>query len=265
MIKLPSHYCPKCGENIGWVGRFLNLLIQDYHKCNLIQLINHNVKYQSFNKGLTNFTLLPFQEELVTKFEQHQVNIFSSSRQSGKSSVPLYYLLIRAIFNPDSNIAIFSFNTPSARDLLEKIRVTYETLDISEYIKVVKCNKDCIELSNGSRIIASNVERGEIFFRGQTFTDVFLDEFSMVNYNIAKKFVGLLPLHISRQSSKLIISGTKRKGSYFNVLLRFAKKKTNPFVASVYNWDVVPGRDEEWKENIISMIGKENFEREYVV
>lgn len=256
MIKLPSHYCPKCGENIGWVGRFLNLLIQDYHKCNLIQLINHNVKYQSFNKGLTNFTLFPFQEELVTKFEQHQVNIFSSSRQSGKSSVPLYYLLIRAIFNPDSNIAIFSFNTPSARDLLEKIRVTYENF-------IVRRNKDYIEFRNGSRIVVSTIERAENIFREQTFNELFLDEFNLVNYKLAKEFIEFLPMHLLRQNTKLIISGTKTKGSYFNVLLRFAKKKTNSFVASEYSWDAVPNRDEDWKKKMISWIGKDKFENEY--
>jgi hypothetical protein len=29
----PSYCCPKCGENIGWLGQFFNFFIPNYHRC----------------------------------------------------------------------------------------------------------------------------------------------------------------------------------------------------------------------------------------
>ena len=29
----PSYCCPRCGEQIGWVGRFFNAIIPGWHKC----------------------------------------------------------------------------------------------------------------------------------------------------------------------------------------------------------------------------------------
>jgi len=29
----PSYCCPKCGEQIGWLGRFFNFFIPNYHRC----------------------------------------------------------------------------------------------------------------------------------------------------------------------------------------------------------------------------------------
>ena len=31
--KHPSYCCPKCGEQIGWLGRFFNFFIPNYHRC----------------------------------------------------------------------------------------------------------------------------------------------------------------------------------------------------------------------------------------
>jgi hypothetical protein len=31
--KPPSHCCPNCGEQIGWLGRFFNFFIPNYHRC----------------------------------------------------------------------------------------------------------------------------------------------------------------------------------------------------------------------------------------
>ena len=29
----PSYCCPKCGEQIGWLGGFFNFFIPNYHRC----------------------------------------------------------------------------------------------------------------------------------------------------------------------------------------------------------------------------------------
>ena len=32
-VKHPSYCCPNCGEQIGWLGRFFNFFIPNYHRC----------------------------------------------------------------------------------------------------------------------------------------------------------------------------------------------------------------------------------------
>lgn len=227
--------------------------------------INQYVKYTSIDTGVSNFKLYPFQEEMVNNFHNNKFNICVSSRQSGKTSVPLYYLLYRAIFNDFSNIAIFSRNQQSAHGLLERLKFTYKNIsDVYGLMppSVVLSNKGTFELSNGSKIIASAMNESRVV--GCSLTDVFLDEFAFVPYKQAKYFIKLLSPCITTKS-KVIITSTKNKGSYFDFLLRYGKKTSNPIVVGEYNWDVVTGRDEEWKSNIISMIGKENFEGQYVV
>lgn len=229
--------------------------------------INQHIKHNSIDAGLTDFKLYPFQEEMVNNFHNNRLNICASSRQSGKSSVPLYYLLYRAIFNDFLDIAILSRNQRSAYDLLERLKFAYKNIsDVYGLIppSVVLSNRGTFELSNGSRIIASHIS--PYAFAGQTFSDILLDEFAFVPYKQAKEFMKVFyPIIASTKVTKVIMCSTKNKGSYFDVLYRYGKKSSNPIVVTEYNWDVVPGRDEEWKENIISMIGKERFEREYVV
>lgn len=234
---------------------------------NPISFINNYVKHNSIHNGLSDFKLLPFQEKMVNNFHNNRLNICVSSGQSGKSSVSLYYLLYRAIFNDFSNIAIISRNQASASDLLERLKYTYENIfDVYGLMppSVVLSNRGTFELGNGSRIIASGATVSKV--KGNCFSDILLDEFAFVPYKQAKDFMKLVRPYIGTSKVvKVIMTSTKNKGSYFDVLLRYGKRASNPIAVSEYNWDVVPGRDEEWKNNTIAMIGKESFEREYVV
>ena len=33
MNRYPSYCCQKCGDTIGWLGRFFNALLPGWHKC----------------------------------------------------------------------------------------------------------------------------------------------------------------------------------------------------------------------------------------
>ncbi len=234
---------------------------------NPISFINTYVKYNSFDKGLSNFKLYPFQEEMVNNFYNNKLNICVSSRQSGKSSVPLYYLLYKGIFNNYSNIAILNHKKATAFDLLERLKFAYNNIsDIYGLTppKILVSNKSSFELDNGSRFIASNANVCSI--RGQTFTDIFLDEFACVPYKEAKDLVKCYyPIILSTKITNVIITSTKNKGSYFDILYRYGKKESNSVVVSKYNWDAVPRRDQMWKNNIISIIGENAFKQEYFV
>jgi hypothetical protein len=211
---------------------------------NPVLFINQCIKHQSLDE-LIDFKLLPFQEEMVNKFHQHKMNICSSLRCTGKSSTPLYYLLYQAIFNDYSNILISSFKREIAINLLERLVTAYKNIDNLYYKnlsiplpKIIKSNKQDFELDNGSRIIASNIGHRSVC--GQTFSNIFLDEFALVPYEVAKAFMDVLyPIVYSTKTTKLIITSTKSAGSYFNVLLDDAKNGLNNFVASEFDLPIV--------------------------
>ena len=206
---------------------------------NPVNFINQCINHPSLGE-LIDFKLLPFQEEMVNKFHHNKMNICSSERQTGKSSTPLYYLLYRLIFNESSNIFIGSSKRETAINLLERLKTAYSNIDNLYYNqfllslpKVVTSNKQHFELDNGSKIMASNISHCSI--RGQTFSDIFLDEFALVPYKDAKDFMDVLyPITYATKTTKLIITSTKSPGSYFNELLDDAKNKRNHFVVSEF-------------------------------
>jgi hypothetical protein len=211
---------------------------------NPVLFINQCIKQPS-PQGLIDFKLLPFQEEIVNKFHQHKMNICSSLRYTGKSSTPLHYLLYQAIFNNYSNILISSFKREVAINLLERLVTAYKNIDNLYYKnlsiplpKIIKSNKQDFELDNGSRIIASNIGHRSVC--GQTFSNIFLDEFALVPYEVAEAFMDVLyPITHATKTTKLIITSTKRPGTYFNKLLDDAKNKRNHFVVSEFDLPIV--------------------------
>jgi hypothetical protein len=211
---------------------------------NPVNFINQCIKQPS-PQGLIDFNLLPFQEEMVNKFHNNKMNICSSVRCTGKSSIPLYYLLYQTIFNEFSNIFIGSYKRDIAINLLEQLRITYSYIDNLYYEnisiplpKIIKSNKKDFELDNGSRISASNI--GHHSMHGQMFSNIFLDEFALVPYEDAKNFMDILyPLVYAAKTPKLIITSTKGTGSYFNKLLDDAKNGRNDFVVSEFNLPLV--------------------------
>lgn len=206
---------------------------------NPVNFINQCIKTPS-QQGLIDFKLLPFQEEMVNKFHHNKMNICSIERLTGKSSIPLYYLLYQTIFNESSNIFIGSYKRETAINLLEWLKGTYANIDNLYYKnvsiplpKIITSNKHHFELDNGSRIIASNIGYHSIC--GQTFSNIFLDEFALVPYKDAKDFMDVLyPITYATKTTKLIITSAKTTGSYFNQLLDDAKNKRNHFVVSEY-------------------------------
>jgi hypothetical protein len=207
---------------------------------NPVNFINQCIKQPSL-EGLIDFNLLPFQEEMVNKFHNNKMNICSSEKLIGKSSIPLYYLLYQTIFNEFSNIFIGSYKRNISINLLEQLKNAYSCIDNLYYKnvsiplpRIIKSNKQDFELDNGSRIIASNI--GHHSIRGQAFSNIFLDEFALVPYNDAKNFIDILyPIVYATKTTKLIITSTRSPGSYFNVLLNDANNGRNNFVVSEFD------------------------------
>ena len=71
------------------------------------------------------------------------------------------------------------------------------------------------------------------------------------------------PVISSFKNSRVIITSTPKGLNLFHQLFKGAKEGTNAFKPSEYDWRVVPGRDEAWKEETIANTSPMQFAQEY--
>lgn len=225
-----------------------------------VAFINNHLKYNSPINGPTNFNLYPFQEELVNKFHNNQNNIFCSSRQSGKTIVPLYYFIHQALFSPESSILILSNKHSISSSHIDTIQYATESIMEPWPIKPPSRTSNTLKFHNGSTIYSDSAVNPAAL-TGRLYTHIFLDEFAFLHYETANEVWNRL--YYMYSDAKVIIGSTKNDGSFFNKLLISSARGYAKLVASVYDWYFVPSRDKKWKEQTINMIGSYEFEREY--
>lgn len=240
--------------------------VQEYIRCSKdpVYFINNYVKCYSFGDGLINFKLYPIQEAVVNMFEYNKLNLVKASRQSGKSSTGIFYLLHRLLFNENADIAIMSPNLSISKNLLSRLKISYDNLPSFLKQGVVFDTNNSFILENNSRVNVYKISTQAIC--GRTFTDIFLDEFAFVEYDVAEDFMNVLyPMVHSTISTKLMIVSTKKEGSYFNKLIDDAKTGNNKFSYIEFGWSSIYGRDEKWKKDVIFNIGEKAFNEEYEI
>ena len=239
--------------------------VEELQKCkeDPVYFINNYVKFVTFDKGLTDFKLYPYQEDLINKYNNNRFNICKSSRQAGKTSIGLFYGLHHIIFNDNMTEGILSLNTLTARNTLQRLMTAYENLPEWMQHKVIIKNKSTLELENGSRVIVGNTTYNS--FKGWTFNLTFLDEFAFVPDKDAQSVLDImLPMSTATKSCKIIITSSfKPKDNCFNKIWKDSEDGENQFVRTTIKWYEIPGRDEEWKEQMIANIGIDAWNQEF--
>jgi hypothetical protein len=239
--------------------------ITELQKCkdDPVYFINNYVKFETIDTGLTDLKLYPYQEKLINKYHNNCFNICKSPRQAGKTLGGIFYILHHIIFNDNVTDGIFSLNTLTARNSLQKIQTAYENLPTWMQEGVITNNKSTFELKNGSRVIVGNTTFSS--FKGRSFSLIFLDEFASVPYKDGKSVVDIiLRIFTATKSFKIIISSTPsynykfedildEEGNIqtikvqtpFNKIWEDSEKGKNDFVRTTIKWNDIPGRDEK--------------------
>jgi hypothetical protein len=227
------------------------------------KLINNYVKTVTIDKGLTDFKLYPYQEKLINKYHNNRFNICKSPRQAGKTSNGIFYVLHHIIFNDNVTDGIFSFNASNARNSLERLRTAYENLPKWMQPGVKIWNKSSLELDNGSIVTVGNTTYSS--FKDWGFNIVYLDEFAFASDKDAQDFIiKIFPILTANKSTKVIIaSSIKQQDDCFNKIWKDSEDGKNQFVRTLIKWDEIPGRTEEWKEQMIANIGIDAWNQEF--
>ena len=190
---------------------FTDEQVEEFIKCsqNPVYFITNYIKIISLDKGLVPFDLYDFQADMVEKFHENRFNIAKLPRQSGKSTVVTAYLLWYTLFNDNVNVAILANKAATAREMLQRLQLSYENLPNWMQQGVVNWNRGSLELENGSKIMAASTSASAV--RGMSFNIIFLDEFAFIPTHIADEFFSsVYPTISSGKSTKVIIISTPK-------------------------------------------------------
>ena len=238
--------------------------VEEFVKCSQdpVYFITNYIKIISLDKGLVPFDLYDFQADMVNKFHENRFNIAKLPRQSGKSTVVTAYLLWYTLFNDNVNVAILANKAATAREMLQRLQLSYENLPNWMQQGVVNWNRGSLELENGSKIMAASTSASAV--RGMSFNIIFLDEFAFIPTHIADEFFSsVYPTISSGKSTKVIIISTPKGMNMFYKLWHDAEKGKNEYTTTEVHWSQVPGRDAEWKEQTIKNTSEEQFNQEF--
>ena len=238
--------------------------VQEYIKVatNTKYFIKNYTKIVSVDEGLIPFATWEFQDEMLDTFEKNRFSICKLPRQVGKTTTVGAYLLWKILFTEDYNIAILANKRSQAIEILGRIQLMYEHLPKWMQQGVLEWNKASLRLENGSEIIASSTSSSAI--RGTSQNLIYLDEFAFVPNNIQEEFfTSVFPTISSGKTSKVIITSTPNGMNLFYKIWVESEEERNDYERVEIHWSDVPGRDEEWREEIIRNTSEEQFRQEF--
>ena len=162
--------------------------IQEYLKCkeDPVYFAKKYIKIINVDRGLMPFEMWDFQERMLQSFHDNRFSICKLPRQVGKSTTSVAYILHQVLFNENFVVAILANRAPTARELLQKLKLAFEYLPMFLKQGIKEWNKGSIYLANGSRVLADSTSGSSV--RGFSFNLIFLDEFAFVPNNIAEEF-----------------------------------------------------------------------------
>lgn len=237
--------------------------VREYVKCakDPLYFIENYVKIITLDKGFVQISLYPFQKQAVQDINDNRRVIVKAGRQVGKTTMVVGYILWYILFNEDKFVAILANKAPTAREILNRIKIAYESLPLWLQQGVKTWNKGDIELENNCRVLASSTASSAI--RGYSISLLYLDEFAFVPSNIAEEFfTSVYPTISSGTQSKILISSTPNGMNHYYRMWTEAVEGQNGFKHIEANWRQVPGRDQKWADEQRRVLGEEKFLQE---
>ena len=247
---VPIEYTQEQIEEVIKCSKDINYFIKTYTK-----IIN-------LDKGLINFDMYPFQEDMSRTIADNRFTVIKTCRQAGKTTTSAAVILWHVIFNDSYTVAILANKLSTAREILSRVQRGYENLPKWLQQGVVTWNKTNIELENGSQIIAASTASSAI--RGFSINFLYLDEFSFVPRNIQDDFfTSVYPTIVSGTNTKVVITSTPNGFDLFYKIWINSVEGRNEYANFSVSWWDVPGRDDEWREKTIANTSEDQFRQEF--
>ena len=250
----------RTGQDIQWTPD----LVQEYLKCSQdpIYFVETYMKIINVDQGLIPFILYSYQKEMLMSMVENRYSVFTTARQTGKSTTTCAFILWYIIFNAEKTVALLANKGETAREILGKVQLAYQHLPMWLQQGVAVWNKGSFELENNSRVIAAATSSDNI--RGYAINVLFIDEAAFIE-NWDTFFTSVYPTITSGKHTKVVLVSTPNGLNHFYSIWSNAVQKKNEYNAIKVMWYDVPGRDDRWRETTIAGMdfNTEKFEQEY--
>lgn len=242
-------------------------LIEEFERCakNILHFSENYFFINTIDEGKKKIELYKYQKKLLRAFRDNRFNIILSSRQSGKTTTITIYALWIVCFQADKRITIVANKESTAKEIFSRIRMSFEELPVWMKPSVKSWRKDGFQLGNDSEIkVSTSSSSGP---RGSTSNLLIIDEMAHCPNEVMQElWKSAIPIISSSKKSQIVVistpNGTDNK---FYELYKESQKDKSSWHLETVNWYDVPGRDEEWKRETLSLLNNnmDDFEQEY--
>lgn len=178
---------------------------------------------------------------------------------AGKQMVPTHnstttcaFILWYILFNDNARVGLLANKESTAQEILSRIQYAYELLPKWLQQGVKEWNKQSFYLENDSFVVSAATSASSI--RGLSLNLVFIDEAAFID-SWDEFYTSTFPVITSGKSTKMILVSTPNGMNHFYEIWAGANAKPNPtntWKPVEVKWHDVPGRDEAWKEEVLS-------------
>jgi len=141
--------------------------------------------------------------------------------------------------------------------------MSYENLPNFLKCGVSEYNKRSMKFANYSKIFCATSTSSSI--RGTSISLLYIDECSFLRDDM-EFYESTYPVITSGKNSQVIVSSTPNgaRGLFYKLYTE-SVEGINKYVNHKVTWDMVPGRDQEWKKEQIANTSQEQFDQEFNV
>lgn len=242
-------------------------MVEELRKCkeDIIYFAENFFYIVSIDRGKERIRLYEAQRRILKSLVDNRFTCLLSCRQAGKSTLLTIFSLWMVCFNDDQSTAIVANKESTAISIFKRVRMAYEQLP--NYIKpgVKDYGKTGMTLGNDSSIIVSTTTATSI--RGTSLSVLSIDETAFIEPHILSEFwSSVIPTISSGKKSKILLVSTPNGvGNRFYEIYSGAESgELKQWKAERIDWWDIPGRDEDWKQTQIELLGsEEKFQQEY--
>ena len=226
---------------------------QEYLKCakDPVHFMRKYCYIQHPQRGRIQFNLYPFQEKVLTLFQQNDYSAILKSRQLGISTLAAGYSLWLMTFHKDRNVLALATTQATARNLVTKVQFMWENLPSWLKVDSAENNKLSLRLINGSKIQAksSNADAA----RSEAVSLLIIDEAAFID-NIAETWASAQQT-LATGGGAIVLSTPYGTGNWFHQTWVKAESGENDFLPIKLPWYVHPERDQSWRDAQDALLG----------
>jgi len=224
------------------------IIKEEYMKCaNSPAYFMKNYCYiQHPKRGRIKFALYPFQEKVLTLFQENPYSIVLKSRQLGISTLGSGYALWLMLFHSDKNVLCIATKQDTAKNIVTKVKFMYDSLPtwLKEKDKPPEHNKLTLKLNNGSQIKATSASSDA--GRSEAVSLLLIDEAAFID-NIGEIWASAQQT-LATGGGCIALSTPYGTGNWFHKTWVDSEIGENSFLPIKLPWFVHPERDQSWRD-----------------